>query len=161
MRTKALFVAMLLALPPLPSVAQDYALGRAAHDRGDYATALREFEPLAEQGNASAQFALGLMYSNGRGVLQDHAEAARWYRLAAEQGHARAQYNLGILYDNGRGVRQDYVLAHMWANIAAANGLEKAVEVRALLDTTMTSTDISEAQRRARVCMESDYQDCE
>ena len=58
--------------------------GVAAYDRGDYETALREFRPLAEQGNARAQNRLGLMYDWGSGVPRDRAEAAKWYRKAAE-----------------------------------------------------------------------------
>ena len=50
----------------------------AAYDRKDYATALREFRPLAEQGMAEAQFNLGTFYQFGWGVRQDHAEAVRW-----------------------------------------------------------------------------------
>ena len=161
MRAKAIFAAMLLALAPLPSVAQDFDVAVAAFKSGDYATAMREFTLLAALGDAKAQFNLGRMYEIGEGVLQDYAEAVRWYRLAAEQGNDYAQNNLGIMYATGRGVRQDYVLAHMWANIAAANGSEKAVEARERLDRMMNSTDIAEAQRRARVCMESNYQDCE
>ncbi len=60
----------------------------AAYQRGDYATAIRKFRPLAEQGNAEAQFNLGGMYRQGRGVPQDDAEAMKWYRKAAEQGDA-------------------------------------------------------------------------
>ena len=160
MRTKALFVVMLLALAPLPSVAQDFDVGLAAYASGDYDTALREWKPLAEQGHAPAQNNLGFMYANGQGVLQDFAEAVRWYRLAADQGNSPAQNNLGAMYTNGEGVAQNYLLAHMWANIAAANGSEKAVDARERLDRMMNSTDIAEAQRRARVCMESNYLDC-
>jgi TPR repeat protein len=69
----------------------------AANDRGDYATALRLLGPLADQGNARAQFNLGLMYDEGRGVAQNKAEALKWYGLAANQGHAIAQYNLGLM----------------------------------------------------------------
>ena len=69
--------------------------GEAAWKRGDYATALREFRPLAEQGNAKAQNELGLMYDKGRGVPQDNAEAAKWYRMAAVQGYAKGQLALG------------------------------------------------------------------
>ncbi len=58
----------------------------AAHQRGDYATVVRELRPLAEQGDASAQFFLGSMYYVGTGVPQDYAETAKWYRKAAEQG---------------------------------------------------------------------------
>ena len=57
----------------------------------------------AEQGHASAQSNLGLMYDNGEGVPEDDAEAVRWYRLAAEQGLAEAQSNLGFMYDKGEG----------------------------------------------------------
>ncbi len=59
--------------------------GVAAYKRGDYATALREWRPLAEQGNANAQLFLGLMYGNGRGVPQDYAQAHMWYDLAASR----------------------------------------------------------------------------
>ena len=64
----------------------DYQAAENAYNRGDYETALKKFLPLAEQGNASAQYNLGVMYANGRGVPQDYAEAMKWYRLAAEQG---------------------------------------------------------------------------
>ncbi len=56
----------------------------AAYRRGDYATALREWRPLAKQGNAKAQNNLGVMYYNGQGVPQDYAEAVKWWRKAAE-----------------------------------------------------------------------------
>ena len=65
--------------------------GWGAYERGDYQTALREWRPLATQGNAPAQFNLGLMYDHGYGVPQDDAEAVKWYRLAAEQGDARGR----------------------------------------------------------------------
>ena len=65
----------------------------------DYATALKEWRPLAEQGDAGAQNILGLMYATGEGVPQDNNEAVRWYRLAAEQGDDRAQYILGVRVD--------------------------------------------------------------
>ena len=56
----------------------------------------------ADQGHASGQLNLGVMYDNGEGVLKDDAEAVRWYRLAADQGDAAAQFNLGLMYANGR-----------------------------------------------------------
>ena len=76
----------------------------------------------AEQGNANAQFNLGLIYDNGRGVPQDFAEAAKWYRLAAEQGQADAQCNLGVMYSEGQGVAQDYAEAVKWYRQAAEQG---------------------------------------
>ena len=83
----------------------------SAYERGDYATALREWKPLAKQGNASAQFNLGMTYANGRGVPQDYKTAVKWYKLAAKQGLIDAQYTLGVLYANGQGVPQDYKTA--------------------------------------------------
>src|SRR2546425_8860205 len=85
----------------------DLAAGVAAYNRGDYSTALKEFRPLADQGDAEAQTYLGGMYADGTGVPQDYKEAIRWYRLAAEQGGPHAQFNLGGMHDNGTGVPQD------------------------------------------------------
>ncbi len=71
-----------------PSLAADFQAGLEAAGRGDYATALKEWRPLAEQGSAAAQYNLGYMYDNGLGVPQDYAEAVKWHRKAAEQGVA-------------------------------------------------------------------------
>ncbi len=113
--------AVLLVLLAAPAWA-GFDEGMAAYKRGDYATALREWRPLAEQGNAEAQTHLGLMYHNGQGVPQDDAEAVLWYRKAAAQGFALAQYNLGVMYDYGLGVTQDYVQAVRWYRLAAEQG---------------------------------------
>ncbi len=113
-----------------------------------------DLSALAEQGDASAQILLGVMYANGEGVPQDYAEAARWYRLAADQGLAAAQLNLGVKYRNGEGTPQDFVEAHMWANLAASqlSGEDRdlAVRHRDGLAAQMTPDQIAEAQRRAR-----------
>ena len=96
--------------------------GVAAYNRGDYAAALREWHPLAEQGYAKAQYRLGLMYGTGKGVLQDYAEAVKWYRKATEQGYAKAQYRLGFMYFEGQGVPQDDARAVGWGRKAAEQG---------------------------------------
>src|SRR4030066_221965 len=100
----------------------------AARERGDYENAFRIFQSLAAQGNATAQFILGVMYTNGQGVPQDYAEAVKWYRLAAAQGDASAQSNLGVMYANGQGIAQDFVFAHMWFNLVAVSGNVDAVQ---------------------------------
>ncbi|EMT8534137.1 sel1 repeat family protein [Neisseria gonorrhoeae] len=82
----------------------------------------RENLQAAEQGNAAAQFNLGVMYENGQGVRQDYVQAVQWYRKASEQGDAQAQYNLGLMYYDGRGVRQDLALAQQWLGKACQNG---------------------------------------
>ena len=79
--------------------AQDFDKGWAASQSGDFATALKEWTPLAEQGDRVAQYNLGYLYDQGRGVPQDYKEANKWYRLAAEQGYASAHLNLGNMYD--------------------------------------------------------------
>ena len=116
-------LALLATLPGAPVAAgQTFDEAVAAMDRGDYATAVRGFLVHAEQGDASAQFSLGVMYATGRGVLKDEAEAVRWYRLAAEQGNAAAQFNLGLMYANGEGVLKDEAEAVRWYRLAADQG---------------------------------------
>ena len=80
----------------------------------------------AERGNSSAQYNLGVLYDNGRGVRKDYKEAVKWYRKAAEQGLAGAQNNLGVLYDNGQGVRKDYKEAVKWYRKSAERGHDLA-----------------------------------
>ena len=123
MRNLVIIAAALLSLT-LPSsvAAQDYHRGYRAYSEGDYETALNEWHPLAEQGNASAQTNLGIMYQHGRGVEQNEAEAVRWYLPAAEQGNALAQTNLGIMYERGRGVEQNDAEAFRWYLLAAEQG---------------------------------------
>ncbi len=96
--------------------------GIAAYLRGDYATAAQEFEKLAEEGHAGAQFNLGVMYYKGEGTPPNYAEAMKWYRRAAEQDHVDAQYNLGFMYANGEGVPPDYAEAAKWYRRAAEQG---------------------------------------
>jgi TPR repeat protein len=93
--------------------------GVAAYQRGDFSTALRLFQPLAERGDASAQCNIGVMYEQGRGVAQNYREAMRWFRLAAVQGNASAQSNLGVMYHKGQGIAQDYGEAMKWYRMAA------------------------------------------
>ena len=124
----------------------DFQKGFAAYMDCDFAAALREFRPLATQGNKDAQFNLGFMYEGGEGVAQDDVQAAVWYRKSAEQGHSLAQHRLGISYREGIGVPKDYVQAHMWFNLAACI----AAEDQDKLEELMTPDQITEAQRLAR-----------
>jgi TPR repeat protein len=139
--------------------------GLTAFESGDYSTALSEWTPLAEQGNADAQFYLGLMYENGTGVPKDYKTAVKWFRLAAEQGNAYAQFNLGLMYFEGKGVPQDNVYAHMWYDVAASSGdknvTELAVKNRDDAAKRMTEAEISKANELARRCIENRYKNCE
>ncbi len=96
--------------------------GVTAYKLRDYGTALREWRPLAKQGNAKAQYNLGHMYRYGLGVPQDDAAAWGWYRKAAEQGNAKAQNNLGVMYRKGQGMPQDDAEAVGWWRKAAEQG---------------------------------------
>jgi TPR repeat protein len=93
--------------------------------------------PLAEKGDAEAQYFIGAMYSSGMEVPDSfdfqgqteeeawyllHAEALKWYLLAAEQGHSMAQSHLGSMYSGGTGVPQDYKEAMKWYLLAANQG---------------------------------------
>ncbi len=117
----ASLAALLVAILSVPAWA-GFDEGMSAYERGDYATALREWRPLAEQGDAPAQNFLGFMYAYGLRVPQDNAEAVKWYRKAADQGHAEAQFNLGRMYAYGEGVPQDNAEAVKWYRKAADQG---------------------------------------
>ena len=86
--------------------------------RGDFRLAAGLFYPLAEKGDARAQYNLGLLYASGLGVTHDYQAALKWHRMAAQQGHAGAQNELAQMYAKGQGVPQDYIHAHMWYSIA-------------------------------------------
>lgn len=92
----------------------DLSSGLGAMERSDYATALKELAPLAEQGNAEAQSNLGRMYLYGWGIKKSEAAAAKWYRKAAEQGDARAQKMLAYMYEQGTGVEKNPAEAEKW-----------------------------------------------
>lgn len=125
-RKHALATAILVLSIAASATADPFEDGVAAHNRGDYATAIRLLLPLAEQGLAKAQVNLGLLYFNGQGVPQNDAEAVKWFRKAADQGDSFAQHNLGVIYDTGRGVPQDPVEAVKWYQMAADHGLADA-----------------------------------
>src|SRR2546426_1638447 len=109
-----------------------------AYRSGDYAKAAKELEYIAEEGDARAQYDLGLLYDTGRGVPQSNEKALQWYRKAAEQGESKAQYNLGLMYANGQGVQQDYARAYFWTSLSAAQGNGHAMDARDILYEKMT-----------------------
>ena len=127
----------------------------------DYSEALHWFGQAAEQGYPAAQTNLGAMYYYGYGAPKDFKEAEFWFRKSAEQGFPAGHNHLGQLYFEGQGVDRYLVKAHTHLNIACALGYRLGCKNRDTVSTIMTPADISEAQRRARVCMESDYADCD
>ena len=91
---KKLLLLLLLSISLTSSVYADFDDGLRAAQNGDFETAYKEWQPLAEQGHANAQFALGYMYFIGDGVPQDDEQAIYWHKKAAEQGHIGAQQAL-------------------------------------------------------------------
>jgi TPR repeat protein len=104
----------------------DFEQGQEAYSSGDYETAIAAWQPLAEAGNADAQFGMGLLYANGFGVSMNDDQALKWYGLAAGQDHAEAQTNLGVMYANGWGVPQSDEEAFKWYRLAAEQGVMAA-----------------------------------
>ena len=141
---------MLALLVALPATAQDFHKGLAAHKRGEYVTALREWRLLAEKGDAEAQYKLGFMYERGQGVLKNDREAVKWFRNAAEQGHARAQYSLGLRYLWGDGAPKNIVLAYKWWSLSSLLGHQKAGSYLDKAAKLMTPAEIAKSRKLVR-----------
>lgn len=94
--------ACLLVSSPLP--AQDFARGVDAFNKGDYPSAVNEWNPLAERGDAKAQYMLGILYKDGKGVERDYKLARKWFEAAAAQGSPSALYWLGWMNEYGKGM---------------------------------------------------------
>ena len=116
---RVVLLAAFMTIAPLAPAAEDYDAGKRAYLTGDYAEALRIWQPLADGGNKFAQFSFGSLYFEGAGVEKDYTESTRWFQLAAEQGYAPAQFNLGNAYKHGNGVEQDDPKAAEWWRKAA------------------------------------------
>lgn len=99
-------VMMILMLHISAARAGAFEEGLAAALMGDYGRAFSLFQPLAREGDARAQFNLGVLYERGQSAVPNFSKTALWYRLSAEKGHAGAQTNLGALYENGQGGHQ-------------------------------------------------------
>ncbi|WP_299374776.1 tetratricopeptide repeat protein [uncultured Kiloniella sp.] len=102
--------------------ADDFDDANQAYDAGDFAKAHKLYRMSAKDGDELAQFNLGLMYLQGKGVSQDYDEAVKWFRLSADQGYAKAQYNMGVAYDQGMGVKKDEKESFRWNKLAAESG---------------------------------------
>ncbi|GAB3670847.1 SH3 domain-containing protein [Salinisphaera aquimarina] len=86
------------------------------------AKVLKSAKPLAEEGNANAQYNMGVLYDEGYGVERNYAAARSWYEKAAAQNYAKAEHNLGIMYQEGHGVPADAAKAAEWFERAAEHG---------------------------------------
>jgi uncharacterized protein YgiM (DUF1202 family) len=124
-RLVAPLAALLLALPA-GADESDLATALAAMQAGNFAEAYCLWKPLAEQGNAEAQYHLGWLYANGNGLRVNAERAVAWWRQAAEDGHADAQFAMGLAATVGDGMERDLPEAVGWYALAAEQGHEDA-----------------------------------
>ena len=132
-----------------------------SQERGDYATAIKEWTPLAKQGDVVAQYNLGLIYGQGKGIPKDYRKAIKWSTLAAEQGSPIAQTILsGYYFEGFWELPIDYERAYMWASIAAMSEHKAGVELRNEIEKQMSFSQIEEGQKLARECIAKNYKGC-
>jgi GAF domain/Sel1 repeat/PilZ domain len=123
---------------------------RSADQRAP-ARSLPDLRKLAAQGDADAQWQMGVRYHNGEDVPRDDVQAMQWFLRAADQGHVTAQATLGAYYWAGRGVPQDLSKAYFWSALALAEGDENSKSRLEGLASQMTRTQISAARQQAEV----------
>lgn len=111
-----------LAVLHTPAEAQSFGHGVQALRAGEFERAHAIWAPLAANGDAGAQWGMGILYRHGEAVKQDHAAAFRWFEQAAQRGHAAAQNDLGMSYLNGWGVDPFWPSAHQWLLESATRG---------------------------------------
>lgn len=122
----SLLVACVIGLTGCASQKGSVADGLSYYDAGDFKNAVSILKGLANDGEAQAQNALGVMYENGQGVQTDYREALKWYGLAAAQDNDSALYHIGMMHANGLGVPQSNAEAVKWFRQAALNGNSNA-----------------------------------
>ena len=121
-----------------------------AFAKKQYASAAKLFKPLAEKGNALAQYQIALMHRMGLGLTKDQKEAKKWSRLAAKQGNADAQLMLGSLYAKAEGGESaDVVNAYMWYEASDKEGNTEAKKELVSLEKEMTPQQLSDARANA------------
>jgi TPR repeat protein len=149
---------MLLSICPLcSSTAGSYEDAAAADHQGNYATALALLRPLAEHGDARAQYAIGYMTLQGHGVAQDDSEANQWLKRSADQGYGPAQFRLGMNYAGGTQSPPDRVQAYVWLSLSVeylstdeAGAKEEATFTRDKEARLMSPTALDSAQELVR-----------
>ena len=162
MKTIIAFLTILFLQAPLSTYAfgADLGKGVAAYKKGDHSAALREWKPLAFQGNAKAQFFLGNMYYKGIGVPQDDGAAYKWFKKAAEQGLTRAQNNVGTMYMRGLGVSRNNTRAFIWLHLTALQGDKVGIKNRDLVAKIMSKSQLKKAEELALECKKKKYKGC-
>jgi GAF domain-containing protein len=124
---------------------------RSLHLQRAQPQSLADLRKLADQGDADAQWQMGIRYHNGEDVPRDDVQAMQWFLRAAEQGHVTAQATLGAYYWAGRGVSEDLSKAYFWSAIALAEGDENSKSRLEGLASQMTKAQVSDARQQAEI----------
>ncbi len=140
------------------SSANQRSADRGSTSQRAQAKSLPDLRKLAGQGDADAQWQMGVRYHNGEGVPRDDVQAMQWFLRAADQGHVTAQATLGAYYWAGRGVPQDLLKAYFWSALALAGGDENSKSRLEGLASQMTQTQVSAARQQAEVWLHSHSQ---
>lgn len=157
--TSIILINMIMLTTASPVMA-DYTAWHAANSVGDNAANFYAWQPLAEQGDAEAQYALGSLYNLGRGTSTHYIKAAYWFKRAAKQGHVLSQSTLGVAYVSGKGVYKNLLLGYMWINVASAASSKlwgrnteslrtSNQELKELLESGLTNKQITTGQQLA------------
>ena len=117
-----LLAAPLAAMIGIGTAAANFDAGWDAYQRGEFRNAMAEWEKASEQGDDRADYNLGILYSEGRGVAIDHEKAAALWTKAADKGNADAMHNLALAHLTGDGVEQSHDMAADWLDQAADAG---------------------------------------
>jgi hypothetical protein len=129
-----------------------------AVDRRGHALSPTELRKLADQGDADAQWQLGILYHEGETVPKDDAMAVQWFERAAEQGYVSAQTTLGAYYEAGRGVTQDFSKAYFWSVLALAQGDDTSKLRLQDLAARMTPSQVASARQQAEAWLHAHSQ---
>jgi hypothetical protein len=146
---RLLAVGLALWLAAAPAVASDFGQAASLYRSGKYERALEILQPMAASGDPYAQFTIGVMYDDGRGVPKNLKLAHHWYLRAARGGLADAQFMAGMFYAVGRGRPQDVERAYIWLDLAAAGGYPDAERARDQEMGEMTPAELHRAQAAA------------
>jgi len=132
----------------MPELDMNLASGISAFEAKEFAKAFKFLSPLAEDGNAQAQYRLAVMYQNGLGHVRNDMMAFKWMRAAAEQGEALAQHGLGFMYMQGECVPKNEKLAAEWFRRAAEQGLSGSQMTLGMIYEQGLGVDKNEAEAR-------------
>ncbi len=150
-----LLVAIAIECLQIPTVfsASSVAYSQSSLNRGSVLP-LPDLRKMAAQGDAEAQWRLGMLYLNGDGVQQNDAEAAQWFLRAADQSYVPALTALGSQYWAGRGLQQDYNKAYFWYDLALARGDQNAQSQLDDLAAELTPDELATVHEQAKVWLQ-------